>query len=226
MANDAWTGARLGDMNDAPLGGAYLAEVVKELAPWTVPHFTTTADRDAALTAWTAAGNTAKDGMHCTVTGTGLMVYSTSGGWTLEAPKLPTFRVYRSGPAIPYSSSSLVNIPYDARDDVYGYNPGSAFFTAALSSADRRVQCLAGGLYYFKLETVGTGLISGTRIGLMTGPNTMGVPIANRPDYSCEGVARLSAGDYVGGAVIQSASDQPDGTNGFKNHLIITRLSA
>lgn len=65
MANDPWTGARLGAMSDAPLGGQYLAEAVYELGPWTEPTFSSATARDSALSNWIAAGNVAKDGMRC-----------------------------------------------------------------------------------------------------------------------------------------------------------------
>lgn len=65
MANDPWTGARLGVNTDSPLGGQFFAEAVNELGVWTEPTFATAAARDTALANWVANGNTAKDGMRC-----------------------------------------------------------------------------------------------------------------------------------------------------------------
>lgn len=76
MSNDPWTGARVGTNQDAPLGGSQQAETVWELGKTTIPHFDTSAARDAALAAWVAAddNNTATDGMKCTVKGLGLQI--------------------------------------------------------------------------------------------------------------------------------------------------------
>ena len=66
MANDPWTGARLGANTDNPQnGGGYFAEAINEIGKWTVPTFATSSARDAALTNWKANGNTAVDGMRC-----------------------------------------------------------------------------------------------------------------------------------------------------------------
>jgi hypothetical protein len=80
MANDPWTGARLGADTDAPLGGSFIAESVNQLGTWTVPGFASTADRDAALAGWVANGNTVVDLMRCTVAGVGEQV-RVSGVW-------------------------------------------------------------------------------------------------------------------------------------------------
>lgn len=77
---DPWTGARQGDMNDAPLGGFYLAEVVAELGPLTIPRFPTVAARDAAVTALTAAGITLDDGAECYTEDAGVWILH-NGQW-------------------------------------------------------------------------------------------------------------------------------------------------
>lgn len=66
---DPLTGARLGDMNDGPLGGLYLAGVVNDLAPFTIPSFGTATARNVAFQAWVQAGNTMRKGLHCAVDG-------------------------------------------------------------------------------------------------------------------------------------------------------------
>jgi hypothetical protein len=62
---DPWTGARLGDMNDAMLGGLYLAQVVTDLRLATCPQFATVAARDTAVVALAAAGVPVRNGMSC-----------------------------------------------------------------------------------------------------------------------------------------------------------------
>ena len=63
MPNHPLTGARLGQNSDNPLGGMFLAQVVNELSPYTIPHFDNAAARDAAYAAWVAAGNAMRNGL-------------------------------------------------------------------------------------------------------------------------------------------------------------------
>ena len=51
---DPLTGARIGDMDDAPAGGLFLGEAVTELAPFTIPLCANAADRDARYAQWVA----------------------------------------------------------------------------------------------------------------------------------------------------------------------------
>lgn len=60
---DPWTGARLGDDNDAVTGGTFLARVVTDLRTHSIGQFATVSDRDAAVTALTTAGATIRNGM-------------------------------------------------------------------------------------------------------------------------------------------------------------------
>lgn len=225
MPNDPLTGARYPSSGAAPNVNTDIQNAVNDLSPDTIPYFSSTTARDTAFTNWVNAGHTLRDGLHCYVQGVGRMVRLGSL-WVIDGPKLPTYRVYRSVGG-PYNSSAYVNIPYDSLDSSYSYNPGGAYFSAALTTTDRRIQCLQGGLYIFSMEAVGSGTLSGVRIGLMTGVNTMGTPIVTGSTQSnVTGQARLVAGDYVGAAMIQSLNDAADLTNGFRNHLIITRLSS
>lgn len=78
---DPLTGARLGDMNDGPLGGLYLAEVVDDLSSFTIPRFATVADRDTAYQAWVTAGHTMVDGMTCWCDVPGARYERVGGEW-------------------------------------------------------------------------------------------------------------------------------------------------
>lgn len=104
-STDPWTGARLGDMSDAPLGGQYDARIVTDLRTLTRPRFATQAARDAAVTALTAAGVTLPDGAECYtedagpwmlhnniwVGAYGLRAYGTTpSSWTTTANPGPT----------------------------------------------------------------------------------------------------------------------------------------
>lgn len=79
MPNDPLTGARLGDMNDGPLGGLYLAEVVSELRAFVTPRFATDTARDAA---YTAAGVAVVDGMKAVSNGREFL--RRSGTWVKQ----------------------------------------------------------------------------------------------------------------------------------------------
>lgn len=73
------TGARVPQQSDGPLGGLQIANAVNDLAPVTLPRFTSTAARDIAYTNWVNAGHTLVDGMVCTAAGV-LYEYK-SGAW-------------------------------------------------------------------------------------------------------------------------------------------------
>lgn len=81
MANSYWSGARIGQMNDSPSGGLYLAELLAELEPGTIPSFPNVAARDTALSSWVAAGNTKRAGQLCyTASEQSLWIY-TGSSW-------------------------------------------------------------------------------------------------------------------------------------------------
>lgn len=81
------TGARRPSDADAPLGGTQISRAIDDLAPFTVPRFDTSAQRDAAYSAFVAGGGTMRDGMRCAV---GSVQYARAGGtwqvmWTPPA---------------------------------------------------------------------------------------------------------------------------------------------
>lgn len=83
MANDPWTGARLGANTDNPQnGGGYFAEVINEMGKWTIPSFASSSARDTAFTQWKANGNTAVDGMRCRTANDKQTWVLTGGSWT------------------------------------------------------------------------------------------------------------------------------------------------
>lgn len=76
------TGARIPDSGDSANIAQYFDNAVKDLEPFTVPQFTSTASRDAAWSVWTAAGHTLSQAA-CMVNGD-LQVYR--GGWVSVGP--------------------------------------------------------------------------------------------------------------------------------------------
>lgn len=62
---DPLTGARLGDDNDAPTGGTFLARVVTDLRTMVNPRFPTVAARDTAYNTFIVGGGALKNGMTC-----------------------------------------------------------------------------------------------------------------------------------------------------------------
>src|SRR5437763_1496766 len=79
-STDPISGARIGDMNDGPLGGLYLAQIITDLRDKVLPRFTTQSARDAA---YAAAGVTVKNGMSCWTDDAGFWD-RTGGAWVLR----------------------------------------------------------------------------------------------------------------------------------------------
>lgn len=103
MPNHPLTGARLGEQNDAPLGGLYLAQVVNQLSPYTIVPFANAATRDAAYAAWVQAGNQMRDGLLCYMLTDGRIWRYSGGrwGWPNAAQGIvaaPAARLTQAGP--------------------------------------------------------------------------------------------------------------------------------
>jgi hypothetical protein len=73
------TGVTVQDQGDAATGGTQIGHLATSLAPFTVPRFTSTANRDAQYSTWVTGGGSMIDGMCCTVAGE-LQVYR-AGIW-------------------------------------------------------------------------------------------------------------------------------------------------
>lgn len=101
MTTDPLTGARIGDQSDAPLGGLYLGELVREIRSYLVPRFSNASARDAAYSAWVADGGTMTKGLLCFMLDDS-RVWKYDGGWTWANPvgELDyAFRTSQAGPA-------------------------------------------------------------------------------------------------------------------------------
>lgn len=81
MANEPLTGARVPVQGDAALGGLQINNAVSDVAPYTIPHFTNATARDAAFSAWVAAGNTMRKGLLCYQTDTDWHYKYTGSKW-------------------------------------------------------------------------------------------------------------------------------------------------
>lgn len=86
MATDPWSGARYPTEDDSGDVAQWMGWGVADVSPQVIPFFATGADRDTALTSWTAAGNTVREGMYCHVAGSGLLVTDASGAWQPVEP--------------------------------------------------------------------------------------------------------------------------------------------
>lgn len=147
--------------------------------------------------------------------------------WDIVSGKLPVYRVIRNTSGAFNSSTQFVPVPYNAVDAATTNNPDGLFFGNTLDgSVDRRVQVKRDGLYLMEAECYGNVFPLGMRIGYMSSATVMGTPIANMNASTVSAVWRLAANDYVGVSVILNGSDAPDGTNGYRNHFKLTRLSA
>jgi len=81
VPTDPLTSSRYPAGSDSPNIAQYIQNAVVDLADNTVTGpFATTTARDAAFTAWTAMGNSMRDGLECYVTGVGKQVYR-NGAW-------------------------------------------------------------------------------------------------------------------------------------------------
>ncbi len=156
--------------------------------------------------------------------------YRTGVGW-YDLFRHPTVRVFRSGAGVSYASTSFLAIPWNAVDNDHLFDPGGLTYAWDFTTfaAERRVTIKRAGLYRFELESVGTGTISATRISEMAHPTTY-AQSTDRSLGSSLGISlgvtrRVAAGAKVAGLVIQSANDAADGSNGYRHHLIITRIS-
>jgi hypothetical protein len=97
VATDPRTTARYPVSTDVPNVAQFIQNAVNDLSDTVVPRFTSSAARDAAHSAWVAAGNTMDNGLLCTVSGDP-QVYR--GSWQ---PTLPV--KYRR--VVPTASGSL-----------------------------------------------------------------------------------------------------------------------
>lgn len=75
------TGARIPDLSNTPNIPQDISNAVRDLAPDTVPHFTSTASRDSAYSAWVSAGGAMRDGLECTVGSKKYVYSSTASAW-------------------------------------------------------------------------------------------------------------------------------------------------
>lgn len=85
---DPLTGARIGDQNDAPLGGLYESQIVKQLAPYVVPRFANATERNNAFALWVAqdpANNVMTQGLRAYMEDDG-RDWVWDGGWTWLNP--------------------------------------------------------------------------------------------------------------------------------------------
>lgn len=225
MPTDPLTGSRYPASSAAPNVNGDIQNAVMDLADNTIPRFTTTAARDTAYANWVTAGGTMANGLVCAVSNM-LYMYDTSA-WRELGPRLPTIRVYRSV-GTTFATGSMLNVPYDTLDATVTYNPSNAYFTPQLGNTERRIQCTKAGLYHIVMEhSNSSGVLAQTRIGIMSGANVMGTVLANRADWGCQVVWRLTAGQYIGGAAQYSTggNEAADSGSSGRNHLIITRLS-
>lgn len=197
------------------------ADLQDYLQDQVVARFPNAAARQAQIAAPT-------EGMLSTLDDTDTVERYDGTAW-LDIQRRPTYRIYRTGSAVYNSPGAFLPIPYDAIDQAHTWNPDDAFFAPynpATGSTDRRLLVKRAGLYLVQVESVGTGAISGVRVALMTGPLVLGAGLITNNGSNASGVVRLPANSYIGGAVLQAASDSPDGTNGYRNHLVVTRLSS
>ena len=84
MQNEPRTGARKPEMTDGPLGGVQIGNAVSDLAPFVIPYYPTTADRDSAHVDFVTDGGVMTDGMPCRVGGIGIMEWL-NGEWLTVA---------------------------------------------------------------------------------------------------------------------------------------------
>lgn len=89
MLTEPLTGARKPEETDGPLGGLQISNLADDLAPDTIPYFTTASARDTAFSNWVSAGHSMRNGLHCYVSGIGDQVY-VSGSWQKLVPTQPT----------------------------------------------------------------------------------------------------------------------------------------
>lgn len=142
--------------------------------------------------------------------------------------KIPTIRQYRAT-GTTYNTTAYLPIPYDALDATQTHNPDEEWFTPIPGVNNRYVTIKRAGLYNCHIEAVGsTGV--GARLWLYDAAANLIETMASAGGNNYTGPAinvnrRIAANQKVGGAMSNTASDVADGTNGFRNHLIITRLS-
>ncbi|RBY82689.1 hypothetical protein [Blastococcus sp. TF02A-26] len=147
--------------------------------------------------------------------------------------QLPSIRVFRANSAGYNSPSIWYPVPWDGYDTFTSYDPGYAgtpqigggeYFGHDFSATDdRRILIKKSGLYFVEHESAGNTAPAGVRVNYMTDVRTIGTTITGSSTQTST-VARISAGSYIGGSIVQPSSDVADGTNGFRNHLVITRL--
>lgn len=79
------TGATVYEQTDAALGGQQLGDVVRDVAPFTVPRHSSAATRDTAYASFVSGGGTMANGMVSTTTdAAGGLWLRKSGAWSLE----------------------------------------------------------------------------------------------------------------------------------------------
>lgn len=191
MANDLWTGARLGTNDDAPLGGSYLAEIVTELAAEVCPSFANAAARDTALTNWVAAGNTAT---------TGMRAYTANDKryWRLDA--LPSTWAYAGGAPPPITAVTVAS----------GYVAGSNFAPGCYKDASGLVSVVGG--------VVNGGSYTPSGNNMMTLPvgfwpqRDIAVPVmlaagwAIGGVYASDGSVRINVGPSIGSSTLHTVN--------------------
>lgn len=113
MLNEPLTNARMPEQSDAPTGGLQITNAVKDLAPFTLPRFTTTAARNTAFGQWVTAGGTMVNGMHCVVNGE-TQVYR-SGAWEPLVPPATIASIRNIG-GTGLTSNAWTIIPFTIED--------------------------------------------------------------------------------------------------------------
>lgn len=104
---DPLSGLTVYDQNDAATGGAEIGAVTKGVAPLLHLIFTNTADRDAKVGSWVAAGGALRKGMRCYTQSEDQEWYYTGAAWTWpKQAKGELAYVVRTTGAGPVPSSS------------------------------------------------------------------------------------------------------------------------
>lgn len=189
----------------------------------TVPSLATYALRDTYTTTYAAALHTgfriylAADG--------GDQVWN--GSWWNPVHKLPTIRQFRAT-GTTFNTATYLAVPYDGLDAAQTHNPGNEWFAPIPDVNNRYVTLKRSGLYAMQVEACGSGGM-GARIYTFTSGTTLDQPLASGGSNNFTGpmlmvTQRLAANTRIGAALSNTGSDAADGTNGFRNHLIITRL--
>lgn len=116
MPTDPLTTSRYPSASAAPNVNQDIQNAVLDLADNTYAGpFATTTARNTAFTAWVAAGNAMRDGLHCHVTGVGDQVYL-SGAWRTASSGVTSGRYWnipRTGNASdtpPYTADTYVSV--------------------------------------------------------------------------------------------------------------------